>query len=405
MVKKFQILWHRKKINLMNNQKLRPTLIKGNDKMKKYLLYAVAIVAYSIVVVLMRHSDAEIPNWVFWALSFVLIAALGWIGSIGKGDDADKDEPENKTTENAAMTDAFNKLEKIIKESDWPSKKKNLAITMNTNFARDLKFDGIAMAEVILKMEKEFHVDFPDDSPLMQRPSEDVDFTVGELLTAFSLLEKKENSATQATEAPSTQTDGSEAVSTESNLMSFDIKDLLPSFEDMDNEPTPEEILRVAALTDTMLHLTFKNPCPIEQDPVFKAVLQANTQSLMECLESGKLKVGDHEELKQAFKDKHPEKVAEALGELDYWNMRMIEHAVLMKGLGPKPAYNCLSPAYSIVDKALTPLCVLIVNYAHLLLRFKMLKLANPTAISDVTMALKQASLWLGFDEGRNYTP
>lgn len=52
--------------------------------MKKYLLYAVAIVVYSVVVVLLRHSDATIPNWVMWAFSFLLIAVLGWISNIGK---------------------------------------------------------------------------------------------------------------------------------------------------------------------------------------------------------------------------------------------------------------------------------------------------------------------------------
>ena len=54
--------------------------------MKKLLMYAVAIVVYSVVVVLMRHSDSEIPNWVFWVLSFLLILVLGWIRNIGKGD-------------------------------------------------------------------------------------------------------------------------------------------------------------------------------------------------------------------------------------------------------------------------------------------------------------------------------
>ena len=66
--------------------------------MKKYLLYGLAIVAYSVAVVLMRHSEAEIPNWVYWAMSFVLIAALGCIGSTGI--DSEKDEPVDQTAEN-----------------------------------------------------------------------------------------------------------------------------------------------------------------------------------------------------------------------------------------------------------------------------------------------------------------
>lgn len=178
----------------------------------------------------------------------------------------------------------------------------------------------------------------------------------------------------------------------------------LPSFTDMDKDPSPEEIIRVAGLTETILHLTFKNPCPIEQDPVFQAVLNANTQSLMECLQSGKLNVGDHNELKQTFENKYSEKVAKAMIELDYWNMRMIEHAVLMKSLGPKPAYNCLSAVYSIIDIAPNACCILIVNYAHLLLKFSMLKISNPVAISDIKNVLNQASHWLDFDEGRNYS-
>ena len=178
----------------------------------------------------------------------------------------------------------------------------------------------------------------------------------------------------------------------------------LPSFTDMDKDPSPEEIIRVAGLTETILHLTFKNPCPIEQDPVFHSVLNANTKSLMECFQSGKLIIGDHDELKMSFESKYSEKVAKAMIELDYWNMRMIEHAVLMKSLGPKPAYNCLSAVYSIIDVDPTPCCILIVNYAHLLLKYSMLKIANPVAIGDIKKVLHQSSLWLDFEEGKNYS-
>ena len=96
--------------------------------------------------------------------------------------------------------------------------------------------------------------------------------------------------------------------------------------------------------------------------------------------------------------------------ELDYWNMRLIEHLVLMKGLAPKPAYNCLVAAYQLMNNVsnpsfINPPCVLVVNYAHLLLKFSMLKIANPVAIGDITRVLKEASRWLDFDEGLNYEP
>lgn len=68
--------------------------------MKKYFLYAVAIVIFSVVVVLLRYSDTIIPNWVMWALSFLLIAVLGWISTIGKDNTEDVHTPNTAKEEN-----------------------------------------------------------------------------------------------------------------------------------------------------------------------------------------------------------------------------------------------------------------------------------------------------------------
>ncbi len=201
----------------------------------------------------------------------------------------------------------------------------------------------------------------------------------------------------------------------ESEKKSFCMHDLLPSFVDMDKDPTAEEIVRVAALTETILNLTFKNPFPIDQDPVFNAVFQANTQSITEGLERGQLNenvlnIRNYNELKQAYESKYPEQVVKEMVELDYWKIRMIEHVILTKSLGPKPAYNCLAASYQLMNYVsnpsfIDPLCVLIINYAHLLLKFSMLKTANPVAIGDITRVLKEASRWLDFKEGINYNP
>ena len=48
----------------------------------------------------------------------------------------------------------------------------------------------------------------------------------------------------------------------------------LPSFQNMDIEPTSEEIVRVAGITDAMLNLTFKNPFPVGQDPMFDVIIK-----------------------------------------------------------------------------------------------------------------------------------
>ena len=48
----------------------------------KIFLYAIAIVVFSVVMVFLRHTDG-VPNWVFWVMSFVFVAVLGWIRGIG----------------------------------------------------------------------------------------------------------------------------------------------------------------------------------------------------------------------------------------------------------------------------------------------------------------------------------
>ena len=181
--------------------------------------------------------------------------------------------------------------------------------------------------------------------------------------------------------------------------------DLLPSFTDMDKDPTAEEIVRVAGLAETILNLTFKNPFPIEEDPVFSAVLKARTSSLMECLQSGKYIIVPHEELKKTYESKYPEHIVKSMMEIDYWNQRMIEHAVVTKTLGPKPAYQCLQAALNLSSFAGEPSAILIVNYAHLLLKCTILKMQNPVAIGDIVSVLKNASAFLHFEEGMCYQP
>ena len=180
---------------------------------------------------------------------------------------------------------------------------------------------------------------------------------------------------------------------------------LLPSFTDMDTDATAEEIMRVAALTETILNLTFKNPFPIGQDPVFKAVLKANDEWAKEQLQNGKYQIEAHEELKDAYEKEYSASTVKTMMEIDYWNQRMIEHAVLTRTLGPKPAFQCLQAALNLFNVAGEGSAILIVNYAHLLLKSTTLPLQNPELIGDITQVLKQASAFLHFEEGMKYEP
>lgn len=200
------------------------------------------------------------------------------------------------------------------------------------------------------------------------------------------------------------------------------LSEYLPSFSHMEKDATAEEVMRVAALAETILNLTFKNPVNISQDPVFGGVLKANNEWAKEQLANGKYTIEAHEELKEAYTSKYSESMAKQMMEIDYWNQRMIEHAVLTGTLGPKPAFQCLQAALSLralfhslvlQQQEALDLCaieceacdILTVNYAHLLLKSTTLPMQNPALIGDITKVLKQASTFLRFDEGMKYEP
>lgn len=49
--------------------------------MKKYLFYALAIIVYSVITVLLRYSGWEAAGFLCWVLAFALVAVLMLIGS------------------------------------------------------------------------------------------------------------------------------------------------------------------------------------------------------------------------------------------------------------------------------------------------------------------------------------
>lgn len=196
----------------------------------------------------------------------------------------------------------------------------------------------------------------------------------------------------------------------------------LPSFSHMEKDATAEEVMRVAALAQTILNLTFKNPTPIADDSVFSGVYNANNKWAKEQLENGKYKIEPHDELKEAYTSKYSESIAKQMMDIDYWNQRMIEHAVLTGTLGPKPAFQCLQASLNLREifcfqcrqheEALSLyalLCeacdILTVNYSHLLLKSTTLPIQNPLLVGDITKAQKQASTFLHFNEGMKYEP
>ena len=60
-------------------------------------------------------------------------------------------------------------------------------ITKNINFRRNLNFDGIDMAEVLLLFEKKCSIELPKDTPVSNRKADDTDYTVGDVIDWYGL--------------------------------------------------------------------------------------------------------------------------------------------------------------------------------------------------------------------------
>ena len=65
------------------------------------------------------------------------------------------------------------------------------------------------------------------------------------------------------------------------------LSEYLPSFSHMEKDATAEEIMRVAALAQTILNLTFKIPVPVADDSDFSGVFKTNNEWAKEQLENG----------------------------------------------------------------------------------------------------------------------
>ena len=200
------------------------------------------------------------------------------------------------------------------------------------------------------------------------------------------------------------------------------LSEYLPSFSHMEKDATAEEIMRVAALAQTILNLTFKIPVPVADDSDFSGVFKTNNEWAKEQLENGNYKIEAHDELREVCSSNYSESIAKLMMEIDDWNQQMIEHAVLTGTLDSKPAFQCMQSTtnlralfvsqfkqhqkelsrYAVLCEACD---ILTINYAHLLLKSTTLPMQNPLLVGDIAKALKQASSFLYFDEGMKFEP
>ena len=173
------------------------------------------IVIYATIVAVIRQSGGIESNWVWWILALVFVAIYEALATKKDQQQQATDTPQNadSSTQNLAAVpqkdnDADSEesskealpeseggyplsiMSKIIREycAERYDKMIDFHITLDTNFQKDLHFDGIDFAEICIRLEKEFSVELPEDSSLNNRPAEDTDFTVGEFLKEYRLL-------------------------------------------------------------------------------------------------------------------------------------------------------------------------------------------------------------------------
>jgi len=169
----------------------------------------------------------------------------------------------------------------------------------------------------------------------------------------------------------------------------------LPTFKDMDSQPIEDDIVSAIALTHTFLTLTYLNPFPFEQDPVFHQMYKVNQQ----LFKDPKASI-NYATCENKWRERHNETASELIINMACENRKILEHYQQMKDSNMKLA---LKPAFHIVDYArhLNNNYV-VIRYCHCLLKDKT-GILNDMQISDLLMALGANSLLIQYDEGLLY--
>jgi acyl carrier protein len=170
----------------------------------------------------------------------------------------------------------------------------------------------------------------------------------------------------------------------------------LPLFDNMDAPITGDEIISAVALTHTFLTLSYLNPFPFEQDPVFEPMFNISKQLFID--EKSAL---EYWILEEKYKQKYDAEKVELLMNLAYENAKVLDHYRMVKSLGNlllalKPAFYCIDYAQQLGND------YIVINYCHLMLKDKT-GIPTKEQIDDIIEALGNACGRIQYSDGLMY--
>jgi len=221
------------------------------------------------------------------------------------------------------------------------------------------------------------------------------------LLAKFATDEKKKVNSEcgmdiQQSSTEKSSVSSSQPVSTMNFTQNVKLHELyLPTFKDMDSPLTEDDIVSAIALTHTFLTLTYLNPFPFEQDPVFHGLYKVNC----ELFKNSQTSI-DYNHCEDKWRERYNEEKVKLLIEMGYENSKVLWHYHQLKNSNMMLA---LKPAFKIVDYARhLNNNYIVIRYCYCLLKDKTGFLGD-SQISDLLMALGANSLAIVFDEGLLY--
>ncbi|MDR1594966.1 MAG: acyl carrier protein [Prevotellaceae bacterium] len=320
------------------------------------------------------------------------------------------------------------------------SKQLNLICPLNEEMTfHGLRADMLDLVEIDLKLEKEFgivisyDINIDNAGPATRRYLEkhNVRGGVGEIVDVgnigividmvVELVNAKQNEGmkplTDEQPAKSTEKNGATSNETVEQQCTSDADDptssptresgeekqeekrtnpYLPLFDNMDAPITGDEIISAVALTHTFLSLSYLNPFPFEQDPVFGPMFNVNKQLFSD--EKSALKYWT---LEEKYKQKYDAEKVELLMNLAYENAKVLDHYLMVRSLGNlllalKPAFYCIDYAQQLGND------YIVINYCHLMLKDKTGFLAKEQ-IDDLIEALGNACGRIQYGDGLMY--
>jgi hypothetical protein len=197
------------------------------------------------------------------------------------------------------------------------------------------------------------------------------------------------------------KTDGKATQSTEPELsvpkQEMETIKYLPSFNDMDSSLTEDDIVFAISLTHTFLTLTYLNPFPFEQDPVFYGLFEINCK----LFKDPKTSI-NYSQCIDSYREKYDKNTSKVLIDMAESNKKLFENFIVNReNTGFRLLFNHV--VNCIADANLLDNSFLVINWSYILLKSNYSHSLPKERLNQVLDILSSHCIKVDYWEPRNY--